>query len=633
MLSKFNRALEVPVCRVALTLLLPLILASCSRVPLLAPRPMDSSWAPYDTKPALTYYQTETRSFYITMHDGVKIAVDLHLPEKLAEGEKLPTILHLTRYFRAYDVVPPLRWRFKQPNERVRRFLANGYAWLDVDVRGSGASFGSQFAPWAPEEVSDYTEIVDWILKQPWSDGQVGAWGSAYDGAAALMLLSRSHPAVKAVAPEFSLFDLYLDVAYPGGAHLSSFTEKWGELNQALDRNDVDAAIPSRIGRMALRGVKPVDNDGKRRELAAAVEQHRYNWDPYATALRAQFRDDLWYSNPALHLETFSPHGHLATMDAAGAPVYLHAGWFDGAYQRGAIHAFMTLKNPENRLVLGPWNHGGTIDASPDSSRPSRFDRVDDQMRFFDVYLKASENGLKAEPRVHYYTMGEGRWKSSDTWPPLFEPLRLYLAPGGTLSRRVPEGGEHFDDTTVDPTAGTGRLSRWHSLLGSYPVEYADRDERDQLLLTYTSEALDKDVEVTGHPVVTLHVASDRTDGVFFVYLEDVDPAGAVSLITEGQLRALHRKLSDEAPPYVSPTPYHTYLRKDAAPLEPGQPTELIFDLLPTSYLFRKGHQIRIAIAGADRDHFEITPGPPPHLRVFRESGLASHIVLPTIPR
>lgn len=612
--------------------LLLLGLTACESLPLLTPRPSDANWAPYETEPALAAGEVETRSFYITMRDGTKIAVDLHLPEGLSEDEELPTILHITRYYRSYDVSPFFRWRFSQPNERVRRFLANGYAWVDVDARGSGASFGSRLAPWAPEEVKDYAEIVDWILKQPWSNSEVGAWGRSYDGTAALMLLSQRHPAVKAVVPEFSLFDLYTDVAYPGGVHLANFTAQWGEFNEALDRDAIGEALPGFMTRLALRGVQPVDDDPKKRMLAQAVEEHQYNWAPHETAIRAQFRDDIWYYDPALRLKMFSPHGRVDQIQASGAAVYSYAGWFDGAYQRGAIHAHMSLDNPANRLTIGPWNHGGSINATPPSPRTSRFDRVADQIRFFDATLKGEENGLADEPPVHYFTMGEDAWKASRDWPPPTRPRVLYFSELEALSARAPNGGPQFDEYTVNYETGTGRLSRWNSVLGGYPVKYEDRIERDQLLLTYTTDPLQEEVEVTGHPFVTLYISADSTDLALFAYLEDVTPKGEVRLITEGQLRGLHRKLSTEKPLYDSPVPYHTYLQKDAEPLTPGEITQFVFDLLPTSYVFKKGHRIRLAIAGADRDHFEVPPGPPPNLKVYRGALQPSHLVLPTVP-
>ena len=74
-------------------------------------------------------------------------------------------------------------------------------------------------------------------------------------------------------------------------------------------------------------------------------------------------------------------------------------------------------------------------------------------------------------------------------------------------------------------------------------------------------------------------------------------------------------------------------MRRDAKTLVPGQITQLTFDLLPTPYLFRKGRNVRIAIAGADKDHFDQLAGPPPKLRFYRGGAYLSRVDLPLIPR
>jgi len=84
--------------------------------------------------------------------------------------------------------------------------------------------------------------------------------------------------------------------------------------------------------------------------------------------------------------------------------------------------------------------------------------------------------------------------------------------------------------------------------------------------MTYTSAALEHDTEITGYPVVTLHVSSTEDDGAFFVYLEDVDEAGVLRYITEGMLRGNHRKLSEETPPYITGIPSRTFNHPDVAP-------------------------------------------------------------------
>ena len=139
---------------------------------------------------------------------------------------------------------------------------------------------------------------------------------------------------------------------------------------------------------------------------------------------------------------------------------------------------------------------------------------------------------------------------------------------------------------------------------------------------------------MTGHPLVTLFVSSTASDGAFFVYLEDIGPDGEATYVTEGQLRAVHRRVSEEQPLYRLAVPPRTFARKDALPLVPGEPAKLVFDLLPTSYLFRKDHAIRVAIAGADKDHFAPVPvDAAPSMRIYRGKRTPSHINLPALPR
>jgi len=149
-------------------------------------------------------------------------------------------------------------------------------------------------------------------------------------------------------------------------------------------------------------------------------------------------------------------------------------------------------------------------------------------------------------------------------------------------------------------------------------------------MLTYTTAPLPEDRELTGHPVAILHLASSERDGSFFAYLEDVDPDGRCRYVTEGMLRALHRKTRPAPPTLQWVGPYHSLEEADSALLTPGEPAELAFSLFPTSWLFRKGHRIRIAIAAADRDHFSRIPaGRFPTLTVHRNADCPSRIVLP----
>jgi putative CocE/NonD family hydrolase len=545
------------------------------------------------------------RSFYVDMRDGVSIAVDLYLPDGAADGARVPAILRMTRYWRAVQFRGLVRPFLDEPQPLARRFVAAGYAWLDVDVRGSGASGGVQRSLWSDDEVADGGELVDWIVRQPWSNGAVGALGDSYDGTAAELLLVNRRPAVKAVAPRFALWDAYSDIGYPGGVHLTWFTETWGRYNDAIDRGRLRSAFPWWVP-LFISGPRPVDGAEGAPGLAAAQHAHDANFDVHAAALEAPFRDDV-VAATGLRIDDWSPNGkRRAAIEASGAAVFSYSGWWDGAYANAATKRFRALANPGQKLLLGPWNHGGDQTLDPlEPTRASDFDHAAELLRFFDFHLKGVANGADADPPVRWFTTGAKRWNQAASWPPAARAWRLPLAPERTLK--------------ADPETGTGTSSRWRGLAVPTWTEYADRADADRHLAVYETEPLDAATEVTGHPRVSLRVRCDQTDGALFAYLEDVAPDGRVGYVSEGWLRAVHRKEP------------RTFDRADAQPLVPGEPAVLVFELLPLSHEFAPGHRIRLAIAGADRDQFALPPDPPPVWVL--ETGPDSWLELPVIPR
>jgi uncharacterized protein len=621
-------------------------------------------WLPKAPAPARV--SASRRSLHLTMRDGARIAIDVHLPPEASLGARVPTVLRQTRYFRGIDFRAPfdrlpIDWLFDHPAHTRRRFLSQGYAWVDVCARGSGASFGSRPSPWSPDEVADGAEIIDFVVAQPWSSGLVGSTGVSYDGTAADFLLTNAHPALRAIAPRFSLFDVYPDVAFPGGIHLSWFTEQWSRFNRELDDNRLDLAFsrmlgvqlaaletlergPKRLfelwgdrsGRLAawlLRriasGVRPVDSDADRKLLARAVAAHRDNFDVHRGALAITHRDDIGVSptHPDECIDLFSPHRYAERANASGAAILGLSGWLDGGYPSSATKRFRTLTTPGSQLVLGPWDHGGLHDISPFSPHyKTAFDQDGELLRFFDQHLKQAD--VEPAPRVRYFTIGEERWKSSDDWPPPSARCERWFFDEGGLLTPVAPNRAGSDEHRVDPDVGTGRRSRWVSLLGLLPpAGYADRSALGRRLLVYRSQSLDQALEVTGHPVLVLHAAFDAEDAHVFAYLEDERPDGRVLYVTEGQLRALHRH-SDRAD--AGGLPRRSFERADARRLEPGELVEIVFDLQPISWRFGAGHRVRLALAGADADHFTRL-GRTPSWRVQRGGPRASHLELPVI--
>ncbi|HBH88888.1 MAG TPA: hypothetical protein DDY27_03230, partial [Hyphomonadaceae bacterium] len=204
-------------------------------------------------------------------------------------------------------------------------------------------------------------------------------------------------------------------------------------------------------------------------------------------------------------------------------------------------------------------------------------------------------------------------WRQSEVWP-LETEVRtsLHLSPNGTLIRDQPETESSVQgDFSSPPTAETVSLS------------VPDGG------LIFQTEPLESDMKVTGHPVVNLWIESDQPDADVTAFLLDVAPDGTSQTYQMlGRLRASHR--ATEEPPYNHlGLPWHSYTSDDAAPLTPGVPAELSFDMLPMSYVFQRGHRIRLllnfAAFGGDQD----TEG---QIRVLIGGETSSHIELPIIP-
>ncbi|MFT4543755.1 MAG: putative CocE/NonD family hydrolase [Polaribacter sp.] len=674
--------------------------------------------AKYDWEKNAKYKKYTRDSYYLVMRDSVKIAVDVYVPKvKKGHHGKFPTILHQWRYWRDFGLKWPYKWLSKAPNGPLGKFfkelISNGYVLVSVDSRGSGASTGSRAHPWTQEERDDMTEIIDHIVAQSWSDGIIGVAGVSYSGTTSEFAAIQKHSAVKAVVNMYSLFDVYTDNAFPGGIHNIGFTQVWGEANEALDRNE----LPPKAGK-AKKLVKGVSIpkkffDGRSAEgvFEQAQEDHKKNTNVNDGALTIVYRDDKAQSKAAVSSDVFSPHTYWKDQDASGAAIYNWSGWFDGSYNDAAVKRYMTLTNPKNKLILGPWEHGGSFNAGHTNSGRSGFDHIGEVLRFFDHHLKGWKTGVTKEKPVHYFTMVEEKWKASDTWPPSNTEYRpVYFEEGNSLAWRnnfsthqakksalklwgdslnrlkstgmnkvlkklegegkvspadekklaayreidaeyqrvlselnaeAPQVKKWRDNKggadiyQVDTTTTMGRYVKFRSVSGELktPHTYLNRTEADTLLLVYDSDQLEQDLEVTGHALVDIFLSSSTTDAQVFAYLEDVDENGKVQYVTEGELRALHRKVSNEKAPYSQIGPYHSYLKEDALPLKPGEVAEMKFSMLPISYLFKKGHRVRIAIAGADADQFRNMTNDEPLYTIHRSFKYPSRVELPVVTK
>jgi putative CocE/NonD family hydrolase len=586
----------------------------------------------------LTEYECPAQPFsvYVTMRDGCRLALDVYLPQAMATvsaPQVWPAILILTPYYRRFAVSAGNPAVETSPGAcRFRDLLVpRGYALVVVDVRGTGASFGTRDSFRSPTERDDYYEIADWVVRQSWSSGIIGSTGVSYLGAAATFLASTGHPAVKAIAPLFAVWDSWSDHYYPGGVLMNRLAETYDELLVALDHDRRELVRNfAYFSEPAFAGPQPVDDDADGTLCRAATVEHLGNFRMPDFITEFRFRDDRLPYDHEFGAHSFSPCSYAEGI-AKDVAVCSVSGWMDGAgFANGAIVRFLSLPNPKKHLLLGPWDHGARVNVSPwrDTVEP-RFNVLAEVLRFFDEYLLGHDTGLAREAPVHYFTLHEEAWRAAPSWPPIKDTRTFFLTEKNALTTQSGPAGE--DLLRVDFAAGTGSNTRHERLAAVNTREYyPDWQDRDARMLCYTSPPLEGDVEVSGHPVVTLWLKSNQGDAAVFVYLSEVEADGRVRYVTEGVLRALHRHESP-CPPHEKRTwPYHAFTRADAAPMSKGRTERIRFGLLPISWSFRAGSRLRVAIAGADCDHYVQVPhGRPPTLTIRHGDSFASMIELP----
>jgi uncharacterized protein len=572
-------------------------------------------------------------SVYVTMADGCRLAVDVILPDGDA-SKRWPTVLILTPYVRRFQLAAGSNVE-PSPNSYKYRdmFVPRGYAVVVVDARGTGASFGTRDSFRSPRERADYKEIADWIVGQPWSDGRIGATGISYLGAACDFLASTGHTAVKAIAPLFAVWDTWADNYYPGGMLIKRLALTYDELMLALDhdRRDLRSKF-SYFADPALQGPMPVDDDKDGSLAREAVKEHLANFRMPDFMSEFKFRDDTLPYDPSFSSASFGPYNYLDQMPADVA-VYAVSGWMDGAgYANGTLSRFLTLPNAQRRVMLGPWDHGARVNVSPwRATVEPELPVLGEVLRFFDQHLAGRETGLLDEAPIHYFAMHAEEWRAAESWPPVKGSRQFFTAPDQRLAKS-PADKATSTAYQADFSVGSGAQTRYERIAGiDATAYYADWTERERALLSFTTEPLASPLEIAGHPVVSLWLASSEPDAGVFVYLSEVEADGTARYVTEGLLRAIHRAEAPAPRNYRTTWPWRTFARKDARPMPVGEPQLLRFALLPTAWRFAAGSRIRLSIAGGDADHFVLTPhGRPPLLTVMSGAEKGTRLELPT---
>ena len=599
------------------------------------------------------YDGNQRRSDYLTLSNGTRLAYDLILPTKkgVPANKPLPVLFKYTPYLRTFTIFDQagnnliaglfnLGWKEKaylrvrywfdkrgnlmDPVFRTKyleNMLKHGYAVIVVERPGTGASFGVMNASFEVG-AKEVNEILNWIAAQNWCNGNIGMYGDSFQAMIQFAAAATGNPHLKALFPTSSGFDMYSSISYPGGVYNKTFASFFSWSTSFLEH------VPT-----------PVDSDKDGSLLAQARKERS------GSTLGKQsegwlrpfpFRDSTTSDGNKIWEGPANLYPLLDRINQSGIPVYMTTGWYDlfsGAHDMFLWYANLTLPR---RLLVRPADH------SEVEKNQFDLDYGAEAHRWFDYWLKGIDNGIMNEPSIYYYVMGASKkdaWRTSNQWPPANQKLtRFYFGEGKTGSvasindgflRPEPPGHKDAADAyTVDYSTTSGKYSRWYAV--NWPRNYPNMQTNDQKALTYTTPPLESDMEVTGHPVVHLWFVTDAPDLDFFVYLEEVDGSRSTYL-TEGNLRASHRTLS-EAPFNNLGLPYHRHYKSDLAPIPAGKPVELVFNLLPTSYLFRAGNRIRITVTCADADNFE-TPAldPAPKIRLLRDAAHASFVEFPII--
>jgi putative CocE/NonD family hydrolase len=504
----------------------------------------------------------------IPMPDGVQLAATLYMPADLKPGARVPALLEYLPYRKDDDDAV-------SDYGHHAYFARHGYVGARVDIRGFGNSGGVQPPrEYSAQEQQDGERVIAWLARQPWSNGKVGMLGISWGGFNSIQMAMRRPPALKAILAVAATEALFTeDVHYMDGImHVDEF-----EVSMDLDQ-----------GRSGAPNF-PLDED----TLAKRMDSTPWSLDYF----RHQRNGAFWRA-PIRRLEDI----HV--------PCFLIGGLQDG-YRNSIVRMLERVPAPVHAWV-GPWNH----DFPNGSIYGPRVEWRDQAVRWFDHWLKGIDNGVEHDPKVVFYQQQghspgaepqdvPGEWRA-DSWPPAgLKSVSWFLAPNHQLTQAPAAAAT--DHLRYVPSAGVEAGFWWGELL-------SDQRPVDAYSLTYDSPPLDEDVAMLGRAHARLYASADAPLADWFVRLEDVAEDGRVTAITGAGLNGAQRQSTD---------------RPEA--LVPGTEYRLDLDLYLSSWVWTKGHRIRVAVSNAQWPM--LWPTPYPMTTTLRLGGLeGSSIALPVVP-
>ncbi|MCC6382880.1 MAG: CocE/NonD family hydrolase [Dehalococcoidia bacterium] len=534
------------------------------------------------------------RGVAVPMRDGAVLRADVFRPEP--EG-RYPALLCRTPYDKAMAL---LSYGWLQPI----RPASEGYVVVLQDVRGRFASEG-RFRPFH-QEIDDGFDTVEWVARQPWSNGRVGMYGLSYLGATQWLAAAAQPPNLQAIFPGLTASDYYDGWTYQGGAFALGFNLAWTAALLALP-DLARASLPPDDLRSLMAGLTAVVFDHwpalRHRPLAdLPAFAHDVVAPYYREWLDHPTRDAYW---EAVNVEAAHPRVHT--------PAFNLGGWFD-LFIRGTLRNFAGMRRDGpteiarsgQKLLVGPWSHGVMLAAQSGQTVFGAQAQVlleDLHLRWFDHWLKDAPNGVDRDAPVRVFVMGENRWAEFSDWPPPAARTEAWYlhsngaaataAGDGVLSPEKPgaERPDHFlfDPANPAPTVG-GPLFPYPLDLPPGQFDQAEVERRPDVLC-YTSAPMDRPLQVVGPVEVRLWVAGSEPDTDFTAKLLDVAPDGEALNLCDGILRTRYRN-GFGAPDF----------------LRPGEAVALTIDLAGTAHLFRAGHRIRLEVSSSNFPRFDANP-------------------------
>lgn len=486
----------------------------------------------------------------VVMPDGVSLATDLYWPKN--DG-RYPTILVRTPYGRSNPLT----------DISFQRLAERGYNVVSQDCRGRFDSEGL-FEPYI-HEAEDGRATVEWIVEQPWSDGQVAMWGRSYVGYVQWAAASTGTPHLKALVPCVTMAHLGYD---PDAGFMLDRALRWLYLLDALQNEE--RPIWQKLPRILIRGLQD-------RVVARGYDHLPLSTLDEVVLGQAEPIYRTWMEHTEPNDGYWQAVDYRSQVKDVDIPIHLVAGWYD-IFLDGQLADYAALhaagKTPY--LTVGPWTH-------LNAELPWETLRVG--LEWFDAHLKGKKTRLRPDS-VRIYVMGANEWRDYESWPPSAGQTPYFLHEDGRLAPELPGATsppDHYRYDPADPTPNIGG-----ALLSTHAGSYDNRAlEGRPDVLTYTTEPLSAALEIIGPLRLQLYVRSNREHTDFVGRLCDVHPDGRSLNVCDGFFRIRPGKGIRQA---------------DGSLL-------IEVDLSPTAYRFQPDHRLRLQVASGAHPRIARNPG------------------------